>query len=132
MKPTKEGQIVKFHTPLPGENPNQLYVVLEVKIDGERDRADIQALGTGLAFPGINTVMLSDLETVEVDTADLIGHHVTVQKSDYSEVTGKVVEVRNQKIMLDLSKGVKGVETNVWLTVLDHAGLKHSGSLVVR
>lgn len=30
MKPTKEGQIVKFHTSLPDENPNQLYVVLEV------------------------------------------------------------------------------------------------------
>lgn len=132
MKPTKEGQIVKFHTPLPGENPNQLYVVLEIKIDGERDRADIQALGTGLSFPGINTVMLNDLQTVEVDTSDLIGHDVTVQKSDYSEVTGKVVEAKDQKIMLDLTKGIHGVETNVWLTVMDNAGFTHSGSLVVR
>lgn len=132
MRPTKEGQIVKFHSPLPGENPNQLYVVLELKIDGERDRADIQALGTGLSFPGVNTVLLSDIETVEVDTSDLIGHDVTVQKSDFSEVSGKVVDVKEQKIMLDLTKGVNGVETNVWLTVLDSLGSKHTGSLVVR
>ena len=44
MKPTKEGEIVKFHTPPAGENPNQLYVVLAIKIDGVRDRADIQSL----------------------------------------------------------------------------------------
>lgn len=94
MKPTKEGQIVKFHKPVEGENPNQLYVVLEVKIDGERDRADIQPLGTELAFPGINTVLLEDLEVVEVETNDLLGNSVTVRKSDSSEVTGKVISAK--------------------------------------
>ena len=33
MRPNKTGQVAKFHTPLPGENPNQLYVVLEIKED---------------------------------------------------------------------------------------------------
>jgi len=30
MRPTKQGQTVKFHTPLADENPHQLYVVLEM------------------------------------------------------------------------------------------------------
>ena len=131
MKPNKNGQIAKFHTPLPDEDPNQLYVVLEVKEDEERPRADIQALNTGLSFVPINTVSLNDLVVVEVDTQDLIGHSVTINKSDYSQVQGKVISVNEQKIMLDLSKGVKGVETNVWLTIVDKEGKEHTGSLFV-
>ena len=115
-----------------GENPNQLYVVLELKIDGKRDRADIQPLGTNLPFPGINTVSLNDLEVVEVETADLIGHEVTIQKTDFSEAIGKVVSAKNKKIFLDLSKNTNGVETNVWLTIQDNNGRKHEGTLVVR
>ena len=66
IKPNKEGQIVKFHTPLADEDPNQLYVVLEVKEDAERPRVDIMALNTGLgAFNPINTVNLNDLMVVE-------------------------------------------------------------------
>jgi hypothetical protein len=30
MRPNKKGQIAKLHTPLVGENPEQLYVVIEV------------------------------------------------------------------------------------------------------
>ncbi len=131
MRPNKNGQIAKFHTPLPDEDPNQLYIVLEVKEDEERPRADIQALNTGLSFVPINTVILNDLEVVEVDTHDLIGHRVTIKKSDYSQVQGKVISVNEQKIMLDLSKGVKGVETNVWLTIVDKEGKEHTGSLFV-
>jgi hypothetical protein len=51
MKPTKEGQIAKFHTPLSRRNPEQQYVVLEVIQDEtKRPRADIQALNTGCHF----------------------------------------------------------------------------------
>ena len=132
MLPTKEGQIVRFHTPLADEDPNQIYVVLELKEDGERSRVDIQALGTGWAFPPISTVLLSDLEVVEVGTSDLIGHHVTVNKADYSQAEGKVIKVSEQKIDLDLSAGVKGVETNVWLTVMDSDGVEHHGTLYVK
>ena len=131
MKPTKEGQIVKFHTPLPDENPDQLYVVLEVITHDERPRADIQALNTGLSFPPINSVRLSDLELVEVDTQDLLGHKVTINKSDFSQVEGKVIKVNEQKIQLDLSRGISGIETNVWLTVLDDQGAEHMGTLYV-
>lgn len=131
MKPNKPGQVAKFHTPLPDENPNQLYVVLEIKEDVERPRVDIKALNTGLSFPPINTVLLDDLEIVEVDTSDLLGHQVTINKADYSQATGKVVKVSEQKIMLDLTKGVKGVETNVWLTIQDEIGTEHIGTLFV-
>ncbi len=131
MRPDKKGQIAKFHTPLEGENPEQLYVVLEVIEDDERPRADIQALNTGLSFVPVNTVRLDELEVVEVSTQDLIGHVVTINKSDYSQVEGKVVNVSEQKVMLDLTKGVKGVETNVWLTVVDKQGKEHIGSLFV-
>jgi small nuclear ribonucleoprotein (snRNP)-like protein len=131
MRPTKKGQIAKFHTPLADENPEQLYVVLEVIEDDERPRADIQALNTGLSFTPINTVRLDDLEVVEVNTQDLIGHQVTINKSDYSQVKGKVVKVSEQNIMLDLSKGITGVETNVWLTIIDKNGIEHLGTLFV-
>jgi hypothetical protein len=131
MRPNKIGQVAKFHTPLPDENPNQLYVVLEIIEDDERPRADIKALNTGLSFPPINTVSLNDLEVVEVETADFVGHQVTINKADYSQATGKVVKVSEQKIMLDLTKGVKGVETNVWLTIEDESGKEHTGTLFV-
>lgn len=131
MRPNKPGQVAKFHTPLPDENPDQLYVVLEIKEDIERPRAEIKALNTGLSFPPINTVLLNDLEVVEVDTSDLVGHEVTINKADYSQATGKVVKVSEQKIMLDLTKGVKGVETNVYLTIEDENGKEHTGTLFV-
>ena len=131
MKPIEKGQIVKFHTPLLEENPNQLYVVLEVIADDERPRADIQALNTGLSFLSINIVWLGDLVVVEVDTKDLIGHKVTINKSDYSQVEGRVIKVSEQKIEVNLSNGVNGVETNVWLTVVDNDGVEHLGTLFV-
>lgn len=131
MRPNKPGQVAKFHTPLPDESPNQLYVVLEIKEDTERPRADIRALNTGLSFPPVNTVLLNDLEVLEVDTSDLLGHEVTINKADYSQATGKVVKVSEQKIMVDLTKGVKGVETNVWLTIEDKDGKEHTGTLFV-
>jgi len=131
MRPNKIGQVAKFHTPLPDENPNQLYVVLEIIEDVEKPRAEIKALNTGLSLPPINTVLLNDLEVVEVDTADLMGHFVTITKGDYSQASGTVVKVDKQKIMLDLTKGAKGVETNVWLTIQDEKGKEHTGTLFV-
>ena len=41
MKQVREGQIVKFHTPMEDEDPNGLYVVKEVKGDGDDGRVDI-------------------------------------------------------------------------------------------
>ncbi|QJW92470.1 hypothetical protein HNV11_23650 (plasmid) [Spirosoma taeanense] len=130
MIPNKAGQVVKFHSPYPDEDPNQLYVVLEV-FDHERPRADIQALNTGLSFPPVNSVNLDDLEIVEVETKDLIGHQVTISTSDSSKVTGKVVQVRESKILLDMTKGGSDVATNVYLTIRDYNGIEHTGTLLV-
>ena len=132
MKPIKEGQIVRFHTPLGDENPSQLYVVLEVFEDDDNPRADIQPLNTGLSFPPIIKSKLDDLEVVEVETNDLIGNRVTINKSDYSQVEGRVIKVSEQKIDVSLSNGLHGVETNVWLTVVDNNGVEHLGTLVVK
>jgi hypothetical protein len=94
MRPNKIGQVARFHTPLPDENTDQLYVVLEIKEDDERPKADIKALNTSLSFPPINNVLQDDLEVVEVDTADIVGHQVTINKADYSQAIGKVVKVK--------------------------------------
>ena len=40
MRPHKKGQIAKFHSPLPGKNPEQLYAVIEVIEDDDRPRAN--------------------------------------------------------------------------------------------
>lgn len=131
MTPNKSGQIVKFHTPIEGENSNQQYVVLEVHAEAETPRAKIQALNTGLSFSPINVVSLKDLEVIEVSTSDLMGHIVKIRKSDYSQVLGKVINVNEQKIKPELSIGINGVETNVYLTILDKDGLEHVGTLFV-
>jgi len=131
METIKEGKIVKFHTPLADENPNQLYVVLEVIEDNERSRAKIQALNTGLAFTPVNTVRLADLEVAKIDNNDLIGHKVTINKSDYLQVTGRVIKVSEQKKELNLSVVAGGVETNVQVTVIDNDGIEHLGTLFI-
>lgn len=67
MIPNKIGQVAKFHTPLSDEDPNQLYVIVNIADDVERPRADIKALNTNFAFPPINTVLLKDMEIVEIE-----------------------------------------------------------------
>ncbi len=131
MKPNKIGQVAKFHSPLPDENPNQLYVVLDIFEDVENPRAEIKVLNSGLTFPPINTVILDELEVVEVDTTDLLGHEVTIKKSDSSQVAGIVVGISEEKILLDMTKGFNGVETNVCLTIQDENGKEHTGTLFV-
>lgn len=131
MKANREGQIVKFHTPLENEDPSQLYVVLEIFEDNEKSRAKIQALNTGLAFAPISMVRLVDLEVAEVDNNDLIGHKVTINKSDCSQVEGKVINVSKQKTELSLLPVAKGVETNVLVTVIDNDGIEHVGMLFI-
>jgi hypothetical protein len=131
MRPNKIGQVVKFHTPYPDEDPNQHYVILEIHFDVEKPRAQIQELNGGESLPSLITVLVEELELVEVETADLLGHYVTINKPDVSQATGKVVKVDEHKVLLDLSKLVKGVETNVWLTIEDETGKEHFGTLFV-
>lgn len=64
--------IVKFHTPLSDENPDQEYQLLAIYpawsqkfSDGSKQiypsKADIKALNTNLTFAPISSVLLSDL-----------------------------------------------------------------------
>lgn len=69
MKPIEKGQIVKFHTPYEDEDPEQLYVVLEVFDDEDRSRAQIFPLNTGLSFPPV--VYIRDLEIDNILTKQL-------------------------------------------------------------
>jgi len=131
MKPTKAGQIVRFHAPFPSE-VNQLYVVLEVKEDGERSRVDIIHLFTDFSFPLISTVLIKDIEVTEVSTSDLIGYPATIIKSDNKRAQGRIIKVDEQEILLDLTKKKDGVETNVGVHILDRTGIEHFGTLFVK
>ena len=54
---------------------------------------------------------------------------LTIQKADYSEITGKLVKISEQEISLNLAKGIEGIERNVWLTIQDKNGIEHRGTL---
>ena len=71
MKPSRRGQVVKFHTPNEDEDSEQLYIILEFIEDGSRSRAKIQAGNTGLSFPPISLVLAEDLEVDEGQTFEL-------------------------------------------------------------
>ena len=129
MRPNKTGQVANFYNQLPDVNPNQLYVVLEINGDNERSRADSKPLNTCLSFPPIKVDKVNDLEALDVDIADLVGHNVTSNKTDYSKATRKFIKLSEQEIMLDFAKGVKGVEINVWQTIEAENGKEHSGTL---
>lgn len=65
MHTFKVGQIVKFEKPFPDEDPEQAYIVKEVKIGNEDTRIDISPLNLGLAFPPVYTVRSTELISVE-------------------------------------------------------------------
>jgi hypothetical protein len=121
--------VANFYNQLPDVNPNQLYVVLEINEDDERSRADSKPLNTCLSFPPIKVDKVNDLEALDVDIADLVGHNVTRNKTDYSKATRKFIKLSEQEIMLDFAKGVKSVEINIWLTIEAENGKEHSGTL---
>ena len=131
MIPSKEGQIVKFHTVGDGEDPNQRYVVLEVHTDCERPRAKIKALSTGLPFSSVHIVSVNDLEIVPVPTDDLIGYVTFVRKDDGTKILGKILSVDKSEIYTEMVLSEKTVETNVIVVIEDKYGDKHRGTLVV-
>lgn len=62
----KVGQIVKFQKPYPDEDPEQPYIVLEVKEGNEDTRIDISPSNLGLAFPPVYTVRAIELVELNV------------------------------------------------------------------
>jgi hypothetical protein len=66
MPTFKVGQVVKFEKPFPDEDPEQAYIVKEVKVGNEDTRIDISPLNLGLAFPPVYTVRSTELVALEV------------------------------------------------------------------
>ncbi|MFN3794723.1 MAG: hypothetical protein ACK4RX_08655 [Chitinophagaceae bacterium] len=131
MTPTAVGQVVKFHSPLPDEDPKQLYVVLELITDVEKPRALIKAITSDPVFSPINTVLINDLETVQIDISELIGHNVTIITKDNTRISGKVVEVNKTENVTSLFKYVDGVLTNADVTVVMEDNRKRTGKIFV-
>ena len=131
--PDKVGQLVKYHTPFPDENPNQLYLVLEIFEYGEgiKQKALTKALNTGWSFPPTQKVLLEDLQLAEVETTDLIGYRVSLIKEDHTKVKGEVISVETKKQIVNLSIVENRVETNVKIAIRDDAGTIHQGTLLV-
>lgn len=65
MVTLKVGQKVKFHTPFPDEDPNQHFIVLEVKEGALDTRVDITPVNFPMEFPPVYTVKLAALIVVE-------------------------------------------------------------------
>ena len=71
------------------------------------------------------------MKIVELPTEELIGHDVTIIKSNNSKAKGKVTKERDNRINLDLNKIATGVTTNVYLTIVDKNGIELEGTLFV-
>jgi hypothetical protein len=67
MPTFKVGQVVKFEKPFPDEDPDQPYIIKEIKVGYEDTRIDISPLNLGLAFPPVYTVKSTELIFVEQD-----------------------------------------------------------------
>jgi hypothetical protein len=59
------GQKVKFLNPFPDEDPNQEYIIIEVKEGLEDTRIDISPLNLRLEIPPIYTVKSDHLVLIE-------------------------------------------------------------------
>lgn len=72
MSTFKVGQIVKFLKPFPDEDPEQPYIVKEVKEGVEDTRIDITPRDINLAFPPIYTVRSTELVNLEIYSTKLV------------------------------------------------------------
>jgi hypothetical protein len=70
MTKLKVGQIVKYLKPFPDEDPEQPYVVKEVKEGNVDTRVDISPLNLGLAFPPIYTVRSIELVALDIKSSE--------------------------------------------------------------
>jgi hypothetical protein len=77
MKPSRRGQVVKFHTPK--ENQNQLYVVLEYIEDVIMSKVKIHAEKTGI----VRIAFVEDLEVDEKQTNQLTRYLKVQNQSIY-------------------------------------------------
>lgn len=130
MRRITSGQIVKFHTPYTGENPEQRYIVLEVHYD-EMPRAQIFPLRTGLTFPPVNLARPKELEVVSLLTEDLIGSFQYI-KTEESFMYGKVISVERKEIFPDFTIEDDWVQTDVLIEIIARVGVNQWGYLIIK
>lgn len=92
MNPSKRGQIVKFHTPNKDEDPNQLYLVLEFREDGEKSRVLMQFLNTNFSIIPTMVVYAKDLVVDKLLTKQLARY------LEVLEIEGKINQSSLNKI----------------------------------
>ncbi len=68
--PNRAGQIVKFHTLLEDESPDDIYLVLEFMDDGEKSRVLVKSLNTGYSFPWTRILRARDFQVDMVQTKE--------------------------------------------------------------
>ncbi len=131
MIPTQKGQIVRFHTPFPDEDPAQFYVVLDLFNDVDIPRTHIKALGIDLSLVPINTVLIEDLELVEFCSDDLLGQELSVQTEEGKIFQGKVIKIEIPDFGLNFEIQQNFVLTNIQVIIQSEYYEQHSGSLIL-
>ncbi|MAZ73525.1 MAG: hypothetical protein CMC70_10305 [Flavobacteriaceae bacterium] len=89
MTKFKKGQIVKFHTPFPEEDPQARYIILEVteyKEDRKMSRALVKSIGTKIHFVPTHVYLLDDLEIDEGLTRCLKRYVERIENGELPEV----------------------------------------------
>jgi hypothetical protein len=104
------GDVVRIKNPMPDENPDQLYLVVQEHLDeyGPDDQIEVMALGTGMSIPGVNRVEMRDLEVVEnaekMENGGEVGDLANVIAENKS---GVVMRVNNGKFHMKFPDGTE-------------------------
>lgn len=131
MTPIKKGQIVRFHTPYPDEDSDQMYVVIETFYDVEKPRALIKALGYGSTLAPTTTVLIEELELVQLNYDDLFGQELSVKTEEGKIFQGKIKKVEIPDMGLNFEIQQNFVLTNIQVTIQGEYNEQHSGSLIL-
>jgi hypothetical protein len=59
-----------------------------------------------------------------------IGDYAWIRKADYNEYYGEIIDIRNLEMNLDLGKGVKGTQNEIYATIIDENDKEQSGELL--
>lgn len=125
MLPTQNKQLVKFNTPVTWEEKALVFEL--VNINDVTKRVQIKALGTELSIPPIETVSIDDV--IVVKGKELIDSRLTIEKPNYSQITGIVTKVKERQMIVHLGNNINGVETTEYITIIDDYGKEHTGTL---
>jgi hypothetical protein len=127
--PTKQGQIVRFHTPFADENPNQIFIVNEIFFDVEKPRAIIKTIGGTFGWSLTSSVSVEDLELVPYNNSDLIGQNANIEKGKLS-FSGKILQIINPEEPIEFEKNPNQITTNLEVVILDNNNIRHQGRLI--